>query len=527
MNNSVQESTLRDYLNVVFRRKWVIITTFVSVMIFVIIGLELKTPLYKARVKLLISAEKQTSSPYYRDLSGYRQTQISLTQSEIVNSYPVLECAVKALNLHERPADYEKNFCSTIKKLALNLKEKLQRYDPLPAEEYESSIMQEALKSLRKNLEVEPIRDTDMFSIIVADYDPETAAKVANVVSRSYVIFDLEQQLAELQLKHGDKNQIVLQLKDNINTMAKNLSGVMLPNIEAIGPASVKIIEQARTPMLPAGRHKLLTVGIAFFMSIFLGAMIAFGFEYIDQTFKSPQEVERFFNAPLLGAIPRDITKKNGRIQDREKTILTHPTYHGLSEQLQLVMKEKNMKSVLITASTFLDGSSAITVNLCKHLSLDDRCKVLLIDANLRVPAIHKILKLSNERGLANVIEGTVPLSDAILNPCDNLFVLTAGETALNPVTLLDSQTLQDIIKKECGEYKMIIVDYPNMNYLKDVSIISSYMDGIVIVINEGKTKRPVIKTQVSRVETLKTNVIGAILNNRTFAIPDVIYRRI
>ena len=123
MNSNL--NTLRDYLTVIFRHKTVILTTFVTVMISVIIGLELKTPFYVAHVKMLISAQKQIDSPYYRYLAGYEQIGVSLTQCEILTSNPVIERAVKALKFYERPSDYEKNYCSALKARLIDLKRKI------------------------------------------------------------------------------------------------------------------------------------------------------------------------------------------------------------------------------------------------------------------------------------------------------------------------------------------------------------------------------------------------------------------
>src|SRR3972149_11935638 len=123
MNSNL--NTLRDYLTIIFRHKTVILTTFVTVMISVIIRLELKTPSYIAQVKMLITAQKQIDSPYYRYLSGFEPIGVSLTQCEILTSNPVIERAVKALKFYERPSDYEKNYCSALKKCLINLKSKM------------------------------------------------------------------------------------------------------------------------------------------------------------------------------------------------------------------------------------------------------------------------------------------------------------------------------------------------------------------------------------------------------------------
>lgn len=323
MNSNFPGNTLRDYLRIIFRHKAVIITTFVAIMVSVVIGMELKTPIYTAQVKMLISAEKLIESPYYKVLGGYQQTEISLTQSEIVNSNPVIERAVKALMLDQRPFDYEKNYCSPLKAYLIDLWHTMSKpavdlissglkasnsNTTLPENE-QSYPFRFAVESLKAKISVDPIRDTNLFTITASDFNPRTAAMIANVVSRSYIIFDLEQQLAELQLQYGEKHPTVAQLKDNISKMIKNLTGETLSNIEAIGPASVKIVEQAQVPLQPTGTNKRITLLIAFFMSPFLGIMIAFGFEYLDHTFKSPQDVETFLNLPLLALSPKKVSK--------------------------------------------------------------------------------------------------------------------------------------------------------------------------------------------------------------------------
>jgi len=112
MDESYSNMTLRDYLRVLFRHKAVIITSIITVTATVIVGLIFKTPVYQAQVKMLISAEKQVESPYYREILSDRSLQLALTQSEIVKSNAVIGLAVRALGLYNRPLDYEKNFSS-------------------------------------------------------------------------------------------------------------------------------------------------------------------------------------------------------------------------------------------------------------------------------------------------------------------------------------------------------------------------------------------------------------------------------
>lgn len=540
----MNSSSFRDYIRVIFRQKTIIIATVIIILICVFIGLQLKTPVYYAYVKMLITAEKQITAPYYRDLGGYNnESQISFTQSEIVISTPVLERAVKSLKLHERPTDYEKYFCTTFKLYFVSLKEAFLQKIFLPLKEltdlrkqpiqekirneYEETYrIRMAIDRLRGSISVEPIRDTDLFMISVADYDPEAAAAIANVVSRSYVIFDLEQQLAELELKYGEKHQIVMQLKDSIGTMAKNLTGISLPSLEAIGPASTKIIEQAQVPFFPVQTSKRFAMILALFMSLFFGIILAYGFEYMDPTLKSPQDIETFLNLPYLGFIPKNGYKKQ-LITGMKQTTPYVQSYQQLSDHIYLSIRDKNLKSIMITADSPFIGLATIVANLGIYLSEKVGYKVLVIDANLRTPEFHDTFHISDSPGLVDILEGKISLEKATQYVNPNLAVLPTRKTLQNPISLLNSSEMIDLIKKAKEKYEIILVNYANLKNIKEACILSSYLDGIALIVNEGKTRRHVVKALLSPLERKKANLIGVILNNRTFVIPEMIYKRL
>lgn len=552
MDLNIPGSTLRDYIRIIFRHKAVIITSFITVTMIVLIGLELKTPMYESKVKMLITAEKPTKAPYYTGL-GYGQAGgISGTQREIVISNPVIERAVKVLKLDERPSDYEKNFCSPLKAWLIDIRQKTPKKESEPehilpeqeatlsrnenpgvissaAEEvqWQADSFRWAVESLKGRIKVEPIEGTDLFLINVMDFSPVAAATIANVVSRSYIIFDLEQQMAEFQMQYGEKHPLVMQLGNGIDKMTKNLTGETLPAIEAIGPASVKVIEQAQVPLAPTGKSKGLILQLAIGMSLFLGVILAFGFEFIDHTFKSTQDVETFLNLPLLGSIPKKGFKDGVLIKNSKRTAAFIQPYQNLSDQLYLLMKDKNLKSILITAASPLDGSTTIIANLANFLSNTAGHKVMVIDANLRAPAIHKVFNISDNTGLANVLEGKISLEKAAQALGPNLTVLPAGNTALNSTPLLDSTNMLNVMKTAKEKYEFVFVDYANLRNFKDACVLCLHLDGIALVVNEGKTRHHTIKGLIAPLKHKKANLIGVILKNRTYEIPKMIYERL
>jgi len=519
--------TLRDYLKVLFRQKAVIFATILAVMATVIVGLKMRTPVYEARVKMLILAEKQVQSPYYRELEGSFKTEMALTQSEIVKANPVLERTVRALKLDERPLDYEKEFASPLKRAMIDLRTQTVE-DKIHSKEQEKFIrFKVALESLRGNIKVKPVANTNLFTISVRDFSPIAAATIANTISRYYVIFDLEQQLAELQIKYGDKHLAVTQLRDNIRSMERALITAPHSYADVMGPASVKILEQASMPTEPIGVRKPLIVMVAFVTSLFLGIVLAFCSEYIDPTFRSPEDVERSLGIPLLGSVPRRkfgsrVIMKDPAIQNRYSQSFQH-----LADQMHIVMRGKGLQTLLIASALRAEGASTVGVNLAGYLSRNLSHKTLLIDANLRHPSAHKTFKIPNNFGLSDVVEGKSTFEAAVWELSPTLAVLPAGKSKRNPVSLLDSPEMADVIRKAKEKYEVILVDCPSLKNFKDAEILSSLIDGVVIVVEAGRTRRHAVKAAIAPLEQKRANLVGTVLNKRSFAVPNFVYERV
>ncbi len=188
--------------------------------------------------------------------------------------------------------------------------------------------------------------------------------EIANVVSRSYAIYDLQQQLAELTIRYGERHPSVQQLGDNIFHMNASLTGERLPDIEAIGTASVKIIEQATTDFKPSGKSKFLVLIVSGFASLFLGLSLAFVFDYLNQGFKAPQEMVNFLRIPILGYVPL--------IKDRQRHVLNSPIdnerneehYSDLADQIYIFMKTQNIITMQFIPTLQDSGTTSIIVRL-------------------------------------------------------------------------------------------------------------------------------------------------------------------
>jgi capsular exopolysaccharide synthesis family protein len=529
--------TARDILRVLFKNKMVIITTFLITLLTVYLGFQFKTPVFETEVKMLVTAKKQIESQYYRDLLDYRKADIAVTQSEIVRSSPVLERTVSVLALEQRPQDYERLFASKMKIIVFDFLKQATDFFmdiyyiflPRPANQPDSPEVKviKAIAELKKNIEVEAIKDTDIFVIKVQDFHPLAAMAIANVVSRSYLIFDLEQQLSEMQLKFGEKHQAVAQLAQTIETMKKNLNGTRLPSLEAIGPASVKVIDQANVPLHPAGKPRLFYYLIGAVLGIILGIILAFLFEHFDQSFKSPQELENFLDVPLLGFIPNPSPSKTQTAEQLNTSTAAGAAFDHLSDQLFLLTKDQKIKSILFTAPQWQKKDALVVAQLAELLSARLGLKILLIDANLRAPSLHRFFKKEAKKGLTDVVEGKVELKEAISPVSDRMFLLPAGKSLSNPILLLGSGRAAKTFHDVQQSFDLTMINSPDLKDFKDVSLLADLVVNVVLIVNQRMNRRQVLGVVVNPLKKRDVRILGVILNERTFSIPKIIYDRI
>jgi len=512
--------TLRDYIKVLFRQKWMIFMCIITVTLTVDVGLKLQTKHYAARVKLLISAQKQSESPYYHDIVGFQNTELALTESEIVTSTPVLDRALKAI-LTYKPlsgfVEYERPFASELKQKLIDYQvKKFNKYMEglkLTDAQMQSYLYRMAMDDLRRNVKVDPIQDTNIFTITVTDYDPYAAAVMANIISRSYIIFDLEQQLAEMQQKYGEKNLAIFQLRDDIKSMSQNLTGLPLDNVDAIGPASVKIIEQAYPPIQALGQPKIRIMILAFVMSIILGCILAFIFDYMDQTFRSPEEIERTLGLPFLGSVLK-----------RNKLI----AFKSVAEHIYLLMKEKKFKTLIFIASRLGEGVSTVSRNVGKYISSVLGHRVLIIEAN---PKQHRFFKRKKYApvvcGLFEMLEDKSDFDHCVQKTEDKLHFLPVGHATSNPFILLGSSKMTEFLKEARLKYEVILIDTDSLHTSLDALELSNEVEAVVLVVAEGITRRHAVKSALEDFKGRKANVLGAILNKRKYPLPGFVYQSV
>lgn len=520
MEKSLESYTLRDIFRIVYSNKVFFIIFPLLLTVPAYIAYKLITPTYVASVKMYVKASKKTEADFYSNIST---PDIISDHAQLFTSNIVLNRVVESLKLYETPYDYEKQYATSMKRFFMGKNDKKMNKS-------DNSIGPDGAKGmLLSNMAIMPSGESNIFNVQYVDFDPGRASRIANSLSRSYIIFDLEQQIEELKLKYGEKHSTVLQLENYIEEYTKYLDGRLIPDIDVMGPASVKIIAQADNAYMKGKVSLTLLLLFAVFTGIFLAAIFAALVEYTNSTFKTPKEVVKYLNVPFIGSIPK--RKKNDELIMSDEHLAKSSlkcvnSFQRLGDKLCLLSKKNNIKTILITAFQELGDTSALIANLGIYLSRDAGKKVLIIDANLLNPKLAKVFHISENLGLPDVLEKKKTFQEARVNKGKNLDLLLSHTVSYRPIALLDSSFMADLIKEVRDEYDFVLIDCSvNLKHDTEPVVLSSYTDAVILVVTEGVDRFQDAQIVVKNLGQNGDRVIFSVLNNRKEDMPNVLYK--
>lgn len=193
-------------------------------------------------------------------------------------------------------------------------------------------------------------------------------------------------------------------------------------------------------------------------------------------------------------------------ISDQFRTIRTN---------IQFLTEKKKNRIFLITSTDKGEGKSTVTANLAVSMAQQQE-KVLLIDANLRESTIHTIFKIPNKAGLTNVITKQVSLDEAVhRTEIGNLDILTSGTTSYNPVELFSNKSVRELLDTIAKSYDIVLIDSSSILDFTESRVLANQCDGVVMVINRGKTKLEKTAEAKRVLELANGKLVGAIMNER------------
>jgi polysaccharide biosynthesis transport protein len=281
-------------------------------------------------------------------------------------------------------------------------------------------------------------------------------------------------------------------------------------NIHIVDPAEVP-----KTPSRPTPRRNIM---LAMVIGLMGGLGLIFFFEYLDNTIKTPDDVQYRFGLPYLGPVPNFEIKEND--YTGELVLLNAPkasaseAFRGLRTSLFFSFSQQGPKVILITSADAREGKTLVASNLAVAMAQGGN-RVLILDCDMRRPRVHKLFNLKREPGMSNVLAGAESW-EQLVKPTgvDNLWVIPAGPIPPNPAELITSDVMPRLIQELHGHYDRIIIDSPPIIAVTDSVALSRMADGVVLVVKVGTTPRNVIESALRQLKDIDAKVLGLVLND-------------
>ena len=269
-------------------------------------------------------------------------------------------------------------------------------------------------------------------------------------------------------------------------------------------------------PVSPNIRQGLVQALIA---GGFLGVATAFILQQLDQSVKQVEEIKQITKLPLLGVIPKVAEPRiDANIHTTRKSYSYYSSFteglRSLAMNLRyLVGNDGQIKTLAVTSSTSAEGKSTISHNLGIVLSEFD-LKVLIVDADLRKPKLHKLARISNEAGLSEAITTEQPWKDYVRSgSVANLDFITAGATSPNPIALLNSEKMKQLVEEWEEVYDYIIIDTPPIGVIADAKSLASEVDSMLFVSGIQRATRKAISNSLEILYGSQCHVAGVVAN--------------
>lgn len=289
--------------------------------------------------------------------------------------------------------------------------------------------------------------------------------------------------------------------------------------------SNIQVVDQAEIPTSPYKPNRRLNLLLAAVVGLFLGVGLAFFFEYLDNTVKTPEDVEQVIRLPSFGMIPEISHERRRRLEKGasypvELITYGHPksmlseAYRNIRTSILLSFSEKPPKKIVITSANPFEGKTTTAINTSIALS-QTGAQVLIIDTDMRKPRIHKIFNHhENGVGLSNFLSGHGEL-DSIVRKSEvpNLYYIPAGPIPPNPSELLGSNLFKSMIESLGKRFDHIILDSPPVLGFADSIILSTCVDGVVLVALGGKTPREVLQRAKEVLYQVNAKILGVVIN--------------
>lgn len=531
------ELNFAQYVEILSRRRWIVVLTAVAVFAAAAGYAFLATPVYRAttlvNIEYVRKAVASQGPTVEEDSEDYFETQFKLMKSDTLlrRVYDDLKLAQtpdfatglgalrEAVNVSQLPRTRLATVSvdSTEPALAARLSNTITQYfveQNLNNQLFMSKEVLDALQQRTTGVEAQRIN--------------ESLPSVVNnrlIQSIKEQIFAVEAQLADLRMKYTDQHPQVIALRSRLDSMKKVLNTEVENVVQSLKTElsgqlqgnNVRIVDPAKLPEKPVKPRKLLAILFGLIGGVSLGVFAAVLVELLDQTVRTQDDLERKIGLPFLGVIPLSRHKRNAKAYEHmisPEVSLTSEAFRNVRTMVDFAESVDGENAIIVTSSVQEEGKSFVATNLAVALAQLGR-NVLMVDGDLRRPRQHRNLEASSERGLSDFLSGAVTDPEALVQKTavPNLHVITCGPRPPNPAELLNTEKLGEFVAWARKRYGRVVVDCTPVFPISDTMLWGRHVRQAVFVARFGRTRAPLIRTACARLRSGGLKLLGGIVN--------------
>ena len=505
------QADLRQYIALLWRWAWLIVLAIALAGAAAYITSSLQDPVYQSTTTMLINEAPSTrTSEYTAILTSER---LARTYSQMFEKRPVLDEVYETLALEGVYAGPE---------------------------------------AIAGAVEVQLVRDTQLIELSVENTDPELAALIANTLVDVFVSQNqalqasryaeskasLEEQLTRIDgqihntvaalddlgeeadddLEFQRLESELAQYRQSYNNLLQSYEQIRLS--EAQATSNVVQVEPASVPKKPIRPRVMMNTALAAVVGGMLAVGAIFLMEALDDTLKSPDDVNRHLRLPVIGTIMWHETESGAPVTAETPRSPTSESFRSLRTNIRYASVDFPIRTLLVTSPSASDGKSTVISNLATVLAQGGD-RTLLVDADMRRPTQHKRFNLANRFGLSSFFvfqslfenPDQLPEGTIMETGTEDLSVITSGKRPPNPSELLASEKMFMLLNQLNQEYELVVVDSPPVLAVTDATVLAPRTDGVVLVIWPGETKVEAARQAVQQLQRVGANILGVVLN--------------
>ena len=337
--------------------------------------------------------------------------------------------------------------------------------------------LEESPAAVQGRISAEPVPETLLMRISAVDTDPRRAKRLADAAAAVFV--------------------------EQVRDLEEGTSGTIKP----------RVIDKAQVPSFPISPRPKRDLAVGGFLGLLIGIGIAVMLEALDRSVRNPGEAVRLAGAPILAMVPkrRDAGSHPVLTQEDAGTPAAE-SYRVLRTAVRFVDLDRAVRSLVVTSPSAGEGKTSTAANLAVALAQAGE-RVVLVDADLRRTKLATLMDARSEPGLTSVLIGQSSLDDALVEIGDRLTLLPTGPLPPNPSELLGSEAMAGVVRQLQERCDILLFDAPPLLPVTDAQVLATQVDGVVLVVRFGRTRRDLLSQARARLEVVGGRIFGLVMN--------------